>query len=86
MIALKKLSFPKSSTLNYNSAIRCLRGLNLELRKEVHNTKNESEYDKSHTESITDPEKYWEKKQNLVEWYEKPKLILDRKNILKNHW
>jgi hypothetical protein len=83
MITLNRF---KSFTFKSHSFSISLREFNFQFKNRLHNKKNASVYEDNYKESIENPESYWKSKENLVEWYEKPKLILDQKNILKNHW
>jgi hypothetical protein len=46
------------------------------------NKSYETEYEKS----LKEPEKYWQTKVDLIEWIEKPKLILDKSNSPFEKW
>jgi len=83
MISLNRLKF---LTRKNNSSIKNLKQLNLQFKNLSQSVKSLNEYEKNYKESVENPESYWGAKQNLIEWYEKPKLILDKKNILKNYW
>lgn len=43
-------------------------------------------YEQAFRKSIEEPEKYWGEKANLIEWFEKPKKILDRSNSPFDKW
>ena len=61
--------------------------LNFRLRKAHHTCPStESLYNSDYAKSISDPEGYWKTKVDLLEWYEKPKTILDRRNTPFDRW
>ena len=74
---------PKNTIFKYQASFNLLKCLNFESKKNLH---DQSLYEKDYKKSISDPEAFWKSKEDLVEWYEKPKSIFDRKNTIKNHW
>jgi hypothetical protein len=47
---------------------------------------NKSRYEIEYEKSIKEPEKYWQSKVDLIEWIQKPKLILDKSNSPFEKW
>lgn len=45
-----------------------------------------STYDVEYKKSLNEPEKYWQSKIDLIEWFEKPKFILDKSNSPYEKW
>lgn len=43
-------------------------------------------YDIEYKESINNPEEFWLKKSNLIEWFKRPEKILDRSNSPFDKW
>jgi hypothetical protein len=45
-----------------------------------------SNYDIEYQKSLSDPIKYWQSRVDLIEWIERPKLILDKSNPPFEKW
>jgi hypothetical protein len=72
----------------YLAITRLKSGLGLLSRAAALSTKawSTGRYENAYQKSIQDPEQYWYEKKNLIEWYQEPKVILDRSNSPFDKW
>lgn len=62
--------------------------LNLNEKRELTTTTfvRQKTFDTEYSESIKNPEEFWFKKSNLIEWFKRPEKILDRSNTPFDRW
>jgi hypothetical protein len=60
--------------------------LSCSIRKSHTSSKAKGTYEEHYKKSIESPEEYWASKVDLIDWYEKPKKILDRSKSPFEYW
>ncbi len=63
-----------------------LQNLNFSIRESHSSAGFKGTYEEHYKKSIENPEEYWASKIDLLEWYEKPKKILDRSKSPFEYW
>ena len=86
MISYNKLKIVNNLRIKNVPVFNFLSKFKVGIQQNACDSHTESLYKKDYANSISDPVNYWKSKVDLVEWYDKPKRILDRSNTPFDRW